>query len=232
MLEQTYKNFELIMVVDCPKDNTLKIIDEFCQKDDRIKKYCNEKNSGVSYSRNFGVSVAKGEWIAFLDHDDIWEKDKLQEQINLLIEKNKEPILIYTGSAFIDEENVVYDTIFEVPEKVGYKELLKQNVISCSSVLVKKEVLNSIKMEKDEVHEDFLLWLRILKKYNMCAYGINKPLLIYRLSRNSKSGNKLKSAQMTYSVYKHIGLNFFERIYYMFQYTIRSLIKYRKLKRV
>lgn len=231
VINQSYRNLELIIVNDCSVDKTEEIIDSYCNLDKRIKKYVNKKNSGVSYSRNFGVKNAKGDWIAFLDSDDIWQENKLQKQINLLQQKESQPILIYTGSSFIDENDEPYEYIMNVPKSVQYKELLKQNVISCSSVLVKKEIIKSIKMEKDNLHEDFLVWLKILKNYNTCAYGINEPLLIYRISKKSKSGNKLKAAKMTYLVYKCMKINFFKRIYYMCCYTVRSIKKYKNIEK-
>ena len=142
-----------------------------------------------------------------------------------------EPVLVYTGSSFIDENENPYSYVRQVPETVSYKKLLNQNVISCSSVLAKKEVLSSVKMEHDKMHEDFLVWLKILRNFNVCAYGINEPLLVYRISKGSKSGNKIKAAKMTYMVYKHMELNIFQRGYYMVQYTIRSLIKYRNINK-
>lgn len=230
VLNQDYTNLELIIINDCSKDKTIKIIENYAKKDDRIKYYTNKENSGVAYTRNFGIEKANGEWIAFLDSDDIWKKEKLQKQIDIINKEKIEPTLIYTGSSFIDENNQAYNFSIQVPEKVTYKELLKQNVISCSSTLIKKQILTNVKMEHDNIHEDFLLWLKILKQYNTYAYGVNMPLLVYRISRNSKSGNKIKSAKMTYMVYKYMGLNFAQRIYYMFQYTIRSIIKYKNIK--
>lgn len=231
VLNQTYKNIELIIVNDCSKDKTEDIIEKYCKQDARVRKYTNQINSGVSFSRNFGVEQANGEWIAFLDSDDIWKEEKLQKQIDLLKREKMQPVLVYTGSSFIDENDNPYSYVRQVPETVSYKRLLNQNVISCSSVLAKKEVLSSIKMEHDKMHEDFLVWLKILKNFDICAYGINEPLLVYRISKNSKSGNKIKAAKMTYMVYKHMKLNIFQRAYYMIQYTIRSLIKYRNINK-
>jgi len=228
VLAQTYTNFEAIVVNDCSKDNTEKIIDEYVAKDSRIKKYNNPKNSGVSYTRNFAISVANGEWIAFVDSDDMWEPTKLEKQINFA-NTTEGADFIYTGSSFIDEDGNPYNHVMNVPEKVTYKELLKQNIISCSSVLIKKECLEGVKMPSDKMHEDFATWLTILKNKD-CAYGINEPLLIYRISRNSKSGNKKKAAKMTYEVYKYAGLNIFQRAYYMFNYVYRSLKKYNNIK--
>lgn len=227
VLQQTYTNFELIIIDDYSSDNSVKTIKEFLKKDTRIKFFSNKQNYGVAYTRNSGVKYAKGDWIAFIDSDDMWQKDKLKKQVELLNDFDNEPILIYTGSSFIDEDNKPYDFIMQVPKTITYKELLKQNIISCSSTLVKKEVLSNVKMQYDNMHEDFLTWLKILKKYNVCAYGINEPLLIYRISRNSKSGNKVKAAKMTYMVYKNFGITLIKRWYYMFCYMIRSIKKYK-----
>lgn len=231
VMHQTYRNFEVILVNDNSTDCTEEMMNEYAKKDDRIQIYRNDKNGGVAYSRNLGVSKAKGDWIAFLDSDDRWREDKLQKQVDLLLKEDGKPIILYTASSFVDENNEMSDYVLEVPLMIGYKELLKQNVISCSSVLIKKEVVESMKMEKDEVHEDFLLWLKVLKTYQACAYGINEPLLIYRISKNSKSGNKIKAAQMTYRVYQYMGLNLIQRFYYMCHYIIRSLKKYRNIKK-
>ena len=137
VLAQSCRNWELIIIDDGSADNTSSIITEYLQKDSRISLLSNEKNIGVSATRNRGIEFAKGNWIAFLDSDDIWTPYKLEKQIETAQEKNGE--FIFTGSAYINEEGKPYKGIFEVPEKVSYKELRKQNVISCSSVLIKKK---------------------------------------------------------------------------------------------
>lgn len=228
VLNQTYSDFEVIVIDDCSADKTYEIMEKYAELDDRIRIYKNEKNSGVSFTRNFGVSVSNGDYIAFLDSDDMWTPDKLSKQVELL-EKNPDAALLFTGSAFMDYEGNALDHILQVPDKIGYKTLLKQNVISCSSVLVKKSYMEQIKMCNDSMHEDFAVWLKILRKEKY-AYGINEPLLIYRLSNNSKSSNKIKAAKMAWRVYRHIGLNIYVSIYYMFHYAVRSILKYSKLK--
>ena len=232
VLKQTYTNFELIIIDDYSTDNSAKIIKELLKSDRRIKLVSNEQNCGVAYTRNRGIEYANGDWVAFIDSDDMWQKDKLKKQVELLNYFDNEPILIYTGSSFIDENNKPYKFIMQVPKTVTYKELLKQNIISCSSTLVKKQALSNVKMQYDNMHEDFLTWLKILKKYNVYAYGINEPLLIYRISRNSKSGNKIKAAKMTYMVYKNFGISLIKRWYYMFCYMIRSIKKYKNFKNI
>lgn len=224
VLCQSYKDFELILVNDCSTDNSLDIMKEYESLDNRVLVFSNNKNSGVSYTRNFGVSKASGDYVALIDSDDMWKKDKLEKQVEL-IEKHPDTDICYTGSAFVDTNSVMSDFVFEVRTEVDYKTLLKQNIISCSSVLIKKEWLIKYPMAHDNMHEDFAVWLSVLKS-NGIARGINEPLLIYRVDRNSKSGNKFKSLLMGYRVYKYMGLNIFMRCYYMMSYIIRGIRKH------
>lgn len=228
VLNQTYSNYELIIVDDASKDQTANIVKKLVVKTDNIRFYQNEKNKGVSYTRNFAISKAYGDWIAFLDSDDKWHKEKLEKQVKLLLDKPNAK-LVFTGSAFIDKNSNRYSYILKVPEKISQKELFKQNIISCSSVLTTKEYLQKIQMHGDEMHEDFAVWLQILK-FEDFAYGINEPLLLYRITQNSKSANKFKSAKMTFQVYRTSGLNGFRAVYYMIFYTYRSIKKYRNIK--
>lgn len=228
VLQQTYKEWELIVIDDGSTDNTISIIEELVNKDNRIRFYKNKINMGVSSTRNIGIELAKGEWIAFLDSDDIWIKTKLEKQMKLYIETGAE--FIFTGSAYINENGEPYEGIFEVPKLVNYKKLKIQNVISCSSVLVKKKFFNNIKMMNDDMHEDYAVWLRILE-IGIDAYGINEPLIIYRISKNSKSGNKIKTLKMTYRVFRFIGDDVVSSIYFTFNHVVRSVInKYSKVK--
>ena len=229
VLAQTYRNWELLVLDDGSKDKTLQIIEEFSQKDSRIKSLPNGKNLGVSATRNRGIELASGGWIAFLDSDDMWEAEKLEKQFEVVEKEAAE--FLFTGSSYINEEGEPYKGIFEVPEKVTYKKLRNQNVISCSSVLVKKKYFQNIKMVRDEMHEDYAVWLRILK-LGVTAFGVNKPLLIYRISRNSKSGNKMKTVKMTYKVFRFIGVNPIGAAYFMVNHVLRSVAKYKKIKNV
>ncbi|AUM96479.1 TPA: glycosyltransferase [Clostridium botulinum] len=227
VIAQTYKSWELIVIDDESKDNTIKIIEKLSNKDQRIRFYKNEKNLGVSETRNKGISLANGEWIAFLDSDDMWKPSKLEKQI--IISNTVEAEFIFTGSSFINENGIYYEGILEVPEKVNYKKLRNHNVISCSSVLIKKKFFKDIRMEKDDMHEDYAVWLRVLNT-GVCAYGINEPLIVYRISPNSKSGKKIRTIKMTYKVFRFIGMNPVASAYFMCRHIMGSINKYRKIK--
>lgn len=225
VLAQTYDNFELLIVDDCSSDDTHKIAYEYQRSDKRIKVFKNEKNCGVAYSRNFGVLQAVSEWIAFIDSDDLWRADKLEKQL-AVIKKKPEIEFVFTGADFFKSDGDVCNYTMSVPPFVTFRSLLKQNVIMCPSVLVKKKWLERFPMHSDKAHEDFIEWLTLLNNGIKNA-GLNEPLVSIRIFQDaSKSGRKLKSAYMTYKSYKIVGLNFFCRIYYMCFYAVKGLIKY------
>lgn len=225
VLAQTYQNWELFVINDCSTDGTASVAESY--QDSRIRLLHNEKNSGVSLTRARGAEAANGEWIAILDSDDAWTVDKLERQAALHIEKKAN--LIFTASSFMDATGTPMEWVLHVPEEIGYRKLLKQNLVSNSSVLVKAELYREHMTIGDNMHEDFACWLKILRLGEK-AYGIDEPLLIYRLSTNSKTGNKWKSAKMNWKTYRAIGLNIPESAYYMLWYTAKGLLKYRHFR--
>lgn len=234
VLNQTNPNWELIVIDDYSEDATYKKVQQFVSRDNRIRIYKNPKNIGVSKTRNRGVALAKGDWIAFLDSDDIWRRDKLEKQVHV-IQQKKYVDLVFTGSGFIKGYNKsneyekksisILPYYQKVPKRIFYKELLKQNLISCSSVVVRREMLLKYPMQQDVMHEDYATWLQILRDGGQ-AYGLNEPLLIYRLSNTSKSGNKKNAARMTWQVYRFLGLSSIQTFYYFFWYACKNGKKY------
>lgn len=227
VLNQTYPNFELLVIDDCSKDETAELVRNIAAKDSRIRLISNTKNSGVSYTRKRGLKEAKGSWIAILDSDDAWAPEKLEKQIALQKKMNAD--LIFTGSAFMDSDGQPIDWYLHAPEEVNYRQLLKQNVLSNSSVLVRKELYAKHYAIGDGMHEDFAIWLSILKEGKK-AYGVDEPLLIYRIAKSSKSGNKVKAAKMNWNTYRYVGLNPIEAVYYEGWYMIKNVIKYTNLR--
>ena len=227
VLSQTYPDFELLVVNDCSTDKTAMLAEAIVKKDDRVRLISNEKNSGVSYTRKHGLEEASGEWVAILDSDDAWAPEKLEKQINLQKKTNAD--LLFTGSAFMDADGKPIDWYLAAPAEVTYRQLLKQNVLSNSSALVRKELYAKYYAVGDGMHEDFALWLNILKDGRK-AYGVDESLLIYRIAKSSKSGNKFKAAKMNWNTYRYIGLNPIEAAYYEGWYMIKNVIKYTNLK--
>lgn len=227
VLSQTYTNFELLVVNDCSTDRTAELVKSIAAKDSRVRLISNVKNSGVSYTRKHGLEEAKGSWIAILDSDDAWAPKKLEKQIDLQRRTNAD--LLFTGSAFMDSDGQPIDWYLHAPAEVTYRQLLKQNVLSNSSALVRKELYAKHYAIGDGMHEDFAIWLSILKKGTK-AYGVDEPLLIYRIAKSSKSGNKVKAARMNWNTYRHVGLNLMEAIYYECWYIFNGIRKYRNLR--
>ena len=228
VIAQSYPNWELLILDDCSSDSTLQLAEALSEKDKRIRVFHNETNLGAGNTRNRGAALAEGDWIAFLDSDDMWAADKLEKQLELVAQEDK-AVLLFTGSGFMNERGEPLDYVLRVPRKIDRKRLLRQNLLSCSSVLVRRELLLRHPFPaQSDMHEDFAVWLQILGEEDY-AYGVDEPLLIYRLSAASKSGNKLKAAGMNWRTYRRSGLGFFRSLYYMGWYTVNGIRKYRQL---
>lgn len=232
VINQTFINWELIIIDDGSIDNTVEIVAKLVENDHRVRFLINETNKGVSYTRNRAIEIATGEWIAFLDSDDLWQNDKLEKQL-LLTEKYPDMVVCYTASSFINEAGTPYEYVLEAIEQIDYKKLLHKNIMSCSSVMIRSAVMKNIKMPNDRMHEDYFAWLTVLRIHGI-AYGINEPLLTYRLCSNSKSSNRIKSAKMLFNTYRAVGYPLVVSVVFVLRYTLYSVKKryniYRSIK--
>lgn len=228
VMNQTIRNIEIICVDDCSKDNSVEIIKNLMKEDARIVLLLNENNLKVSQTRNKGVEFSHAEWIAFLDSDDAWEPDFLQNVITRRDETGGK--FIHTSYKFMTHDGVVLDSEFIVDESISYKKLFKQNKILPSASFIKKDLLLKYPFYADNVHEDYVCWLSILKEIGI-AYGVTTPSVIYRLTEGSKSRNKLKALKMSYNTYKVHGVPFIKRCYYTICNAINGLKKYSKIKK-
>lgn len=219
-------DLEIILVDDASTDGTEEIVKKLKESAKYPIRYIrNRENLGVSATRNKGVRLAEGKYIAYLDADDWWAEKKLEKQLNKLKQTNG--IFCYTGRELYYENGYRMGKKISVPEEITFKRLLYTNVIPCSSVLLKTEIAREFLMEHDEIHEDYLTWLRIVQKY-CYAYGINEPLLQSRLTVRGKSRNKRKTIRMTYGVYRYLGINRCLAIFYLMSHLGCSLIRYGK----
>lgn len=213
---------ELLVIDDGSTDNTKEVLSVYSGRED-FRYIRNKKNMGAAGSRNRGVQEAAGRYIAFLDADDWWEKGKLKEQLEVL--KKTGYVMCSTGREMMNPDGSGTGGIIPVKEKITYKDLLTHNSINCSSVLIEREAALQFPMEHDDSHEDYITWLKVLKKYG-CAAGINKPYLKYRLSEGGKSRNKLKSAVMTYKVYRYAGYGCVKSMVFFVSYAFHGIYKY------
>ena len=215
-------DIEVIVINDCSTDHTKEVLLPYVESG-RIRYQENKENSGVAMSRNAGVALAEGEYVAFLDADDAWEPGKLKAQLQRL--KETGDVICSTARRLVCPGNPKDGQIIHMPERITYRELLGSNYIACSSVLIKTEVAREFPMACDSVHEDYLTWLRILKKYNTCA-GIDVPYLDYTLSTSGKSGNKLHSAALTFGVYRKAGLSLAQSVISFIRYAFHGVWYY------
>lgn len=224
VLNQTYSNWELIIVDDVSSDNSNAIIERCLKEDFRIKLVKLKKNSGPAIARNKGIEEAKGKYISFLDSDDLWLPNKLEKQIDFMKENNV--FLCYASYTIIDEESNEIGKFIIPKNKVNYQGLLKTCIIGNLTAIYDVEKIGKVYME-DVGHEDYTLWLKILKEINY-AHGIEESLAQYRVRNHSISSNKIKAARWQWNIYRCIeNLNIFTSIYYFLHYTYNGIIKYK-----
>lgn len=221
--EQTYQNFELIFVNDCSTDNSSDIIQKEAQLDDRIKLINLEKNSGAAIARNTGMKSAKGRYIAFLDADDFWNKNKLEKQLKFIKENNY--AFTFTGYEFTDEDGNRTGKIVSIPKELTYKQALKNTTIFTSTVIfdVKQLGKELIEMPNVKRGQDTATWWKVLRNNNV-AYGLDEVLSFYRRSNNTLSANKIKALKRTWNLYRNVEkLSVFKSFYYFCFYVINAI---------
>ena len=215
-------DLEVLVLNDCSSDHLDDVMAAYAQ-DPRVRYLKNQENLGASGTRNRGVALAEGEYIAFLDADDCWLPGKLSRQLELL--KETGCILCCTAREMMTPDWKSTGRVIPVQERISYKDLLKENSINCSSVVLPTAVAREFPMEHEDSHEDYIMWLRILNKYGS-ACGINEPLLQYRISTTGKSGNKLKSARMTWNVYRYMEFGLLKSVICFASYAIHGVKKH------
>lgn len=222
VLKQTYKNFELIIIDDASSDATIKMVNQF--NDKRIKVLQQNVNSGAAYTRNAGIKQAKGRFLAFIDADDLWEEDKLEIQLKTMI-KNK-MAFTYTSYKRVDESGNSIGYI-KVTKKISYKELLKNTIIGCSTVVIDRSMTGYFEMPLLRKGQDTATWLMLLKKIDN-AFGIDKSLTTYTVRKGSISSNKFLALKRTWKIYREVENLSLIYSFYCFIFYIFNAINKRK----
>lgn len=224
--KQTYSNWELILVADGEQDSTIPVIEEYIQKTEerRIRLFIQNQNQGAALARNRGVQEACGRYIAYLDADDLWDAKKLEKELAFM--EKKDAAFIFTGYEFGDEKAVGTGKIVRVPEKLVYKEALKNTTIFTSTVMfdttkISKEMLEMPNMKS----EDTALWWKILRN-GYDAYGLDENLVIYRRPVQSLSSNKLVAIRRIWDLYRKAeGLSFPYSCYNFCFWAIKAVLR-------
>ena len=222
---QSYTNWEMIIVDDCSSDNTEEIVKKIQQSDTRVHFLKLDKNSGSGIARNKGIEQATGDYMTFIDSDDIWFPDFIKNSIEA-IQTSKTPFVFSSYKRSNEELEFIYSD-FIVPQKVTYTDILKSNSISCLTAFLDIKILGKKYMPKIRKRQDMGLWLQYLKEIP-CAYGIQQTQAIYRIRENSLSRNKLNLLKYQWEFYRDVEkLNIFQSLYYMLHWMYRGFMKYR-----
>lgn len=196
---QTYNNWELIIVDDCSTDRTISIINDFIANDKRIYLYQLNQNSGAGIARNLAIEKANGRFIAFLDSDDLWKPEKLNKQVNFLISNNLPFTFSYYES--INEEGNPIHKITKAPKNLTYKQLFFCNFVGNLTGIYDVNYFGKIPISKIRKRQDWIVWLTILKKIK-AAKPFPESLAYYRIRTDSISASKIGLLKSNYSVYR------------------------------
>ena len=220
ILNQTYKNFEAIFIDDCSNDNSVELIEKY--KDNRIKIIRNKVNLGAAISRNNGIQQAEGRYICFLDADDFWKPNKIEAQIQFMKEKNC--AFSFTNYEFADENGKPKGIIVNVPNRITYRQALKNTTISTNTVMfdtkiIKKDIIYMPNVKS----EDTACWWNILKQIDY-AYGLNENLSYYRRSSGTLSSNKFEAIRRIWYLYRKVEkLNIIYATYCFIFYAVNAV---------
>lgn len=222
LLAQTYKEWEVIIIDDFSTDKTALIIKTYLERDTRIKYVRLEKNSGAAVARNKAIDLARGEYIAFLDSDDIWVPEKLNKQISFM-KKNKYNFTC-TSYTKIDEEGNSLNLTIKANNKSDYNDILK-NCPGNSTVIYNAENLGKFSIPDIKKRNDYVMWLKVIKKEEF-LYGITESLGSHRIRKNAISSNKFSLVGYHWEVYREIeSLSFLKSVYLITFWIFKSIYK-------
>ncbi|MCL2717347.1 MAG: glycosyltransferase family 2 protein [Lachnospiraceae bacterium] len=229
VLAQTFTDWELILVDDCSTDESIRRINEFLAKipveeQDKVHIIRMDKNSGAARARNAGLEKARGQYLAFLDSDDIWLADKLEKQLDF-INKTKAAFTC-TAYEFGDKEAQGTGKIVSVPPVLTYRKALSRTTIFTSTTLFDLTKIDKKLLKMPDVKsEDTATWWQILRN-GYTAYGLNEVTTIYRRPPNSLSANKLAAVKRIWYLYRNVEkLTFLDSVYNFALWAIRATLR-------
>jgi glycosyltransferase involved in cell wall biosynthesis len=231
VLAQDYQNWEMIIVDDCSPDGGagINVVESYAKKDDRVKLIASKENRGSSGARNIALKAAEGDYIAFLDSDDLWHPTFLSSQMQFM--KDKHASIVFSSYRRIDE-NTKEEILspFIVPDKVDYKSLLKTCPIFPSTAVydVQKCGKYFFNEQLGSMRDDYVYWLAMLKTVDY-AYGNRSILVDYRIRKDSVTASKKKVIKPQWNVLRKVeGLSLFKSAYCLGCWAVISYFKYRK----
>jgi teichuronic acid biosynthesis glycosyltransferase TuaG len=226
ILAQSYCNWEWIVTDDCSCDSTVSILTKIESEDSRVKVFKNKVNSGAAVSRNNSISKATGDYIAFIDSDDLWVPSKLTKQIQFM--ENNRIDFSFTAYSLInsDSRKLEKEVDTHLNSALDYEDMLrKKATLGCSTVMLRRSAFEDIMMPDIRTGQDYGLWLKLLKT-GVKAHPLAEVLTQYRLLPNSISRNKFKKAKRQWQIYRDIeDLGVFKSLICFFFYGWRAVFR-------
>ena len=199
--QQTYTNWEMIIVDDCSTDDTKSVVEKYLQQDKRIKYHCLAENSGAAVARTKAMELATGQYMAFLDSDDLWMPDKLEKQLEFMQKNN----YIFTSTSYqhMTEDGKMMPKVLNAVPKTDYNRLLLDCPVENSTVMYDVSKMGKFQVPNIRKRNDDALWLAMLKR-EQYIHGLDRILMKYRLRNNSISSNKWSLVKYTWQLYRDI----------------------------
>jgi len=214
---QTYTHWEHIIVNDCSTDTSLHIVEELAKKDIRIKVVTLSRNSGAAQSRNKATELATGEYIAFLDADDLWHPEKLEKQLSFMQENNA--AVSYTNYVHINEAGEPLGKRVKALPRLTYQKQHSNNYIGNLTGIYKASEIGRIIAPNIRKRQDWAVWLEAIKKGNRPALGLQEDLAYYRIREDSISSNKLNLVKYNFKFYKeYLGYTWIKSVFYLLRF--------------
>lgn len=231
VLNQTYKNWEWLLVDDCSPDDSAIIIKKYAKNDNRIKYFKLSENSGAAVTRNKALAESTGRFVAYLDADDLWKNDKLEKQVKFMLENQYS--FTCTDYEKITETGNSLNKIIKIPKKVDYNLFLRNTIIQTVGVMVDTKLTGKelLKMPNIRRRQDAATWCQLLKNGHDC-YECPENLSYYRVVTNSLSSNKFKAIKMNWYWYRKIEkLSLWKACYCFIGYAFNGVRKRIYIKR-
>lgn len=221
--KQTYSKWEMIIVDDKSTDNTKEIVERYAKNDSRIKYYCLECNSGAAVARTKAMQIADGEYMAFIDSDDLWLENKLESQLEFM--NDEDCAISCTAYQQIDENGNLLNKVIKTIEKTDYNRLLLDCPVGNSTVMYNVKKMGKFEVPNIRKRNDDALWLQMLKKEKYIM-GMPDVLMYYRVRKNSISSNKLKVIKYHWILYRDIEhLSIIRSLFHILYWCVIKVLK-------
>lgn len=225
IFNQTYQDWEWLITDDCSDSKTQQLLTRLQAQDSRIKVFYNSENQGAAVSRNQSLSHAQGEFVAFIDSDDLWLPDKLERQLAFMADDIN---FSFTAYQLIDNQGQLLQKVVDGQQTgaFSYRDMLKKKAtLGCSTVILRRKAFNDLQMPLLRTGQDYALWLKLLKSGTQ-AHVLAQPLTCYRIMPNSISRNKFKKAKRQWQIYRQIEkLSLLSTVYCFTHYAWRAIFR-------